>query len=97
MRIYDPLKLISSLNTKLETVIGLFGQKFENFTNTPHDKLLTQEDCMEILKCTERTLRYYIYEKKSLQPTRIGRKNMVKESEIKRFIKLQTRNFSESQ
>ena len=50
-----------------------------------------KEECMEILSCNERTLRYYIYEKKSLHPTRIGRTNMVKESELKRFIDSQTR------
>ena len=89
---YDPIKLITNLSLKLDHAIGLFGRKDENFLNIKTDKLLTKEECMEILSCNERTLRYYIYEKKSLHPTRIGTTNMVKESELKRFINSQTRN-----
>ena len=76
---YDPIKLITNLSLKLDHAIGLFGRKDENFLNIKTDKLLTKEVCMEILSCNELKLRYYIYEKKSLHPTRIGRTNMVKE------------------
>ena len=89
---YDPIKLFTNFSLKLDQVISLLVHKDENFQKVKTDKLLTKEECMEILSCNERTLRYYIYEKKSLCPTRIGRTNMVKESELKRFIDSQTRN-----
>ena len=53
---YDPIKLITNLSLKLDHAIGLIGHKDENSQNINTDKLLTKEECMEILSCNERTL-----------------------------------------
>ena len=75
---YDPIKLITNLSLKLDHAIGLFGRKDENFLNIKTDKLLTKEECMEILSCNERTLRYYIYEKSLFTQPGLGERTWLK-------------------
>ena len=70
---------VNRTSQSLEPVIG----KTESSTT---DEILTKKDCMEILKCSERTLRYYLHEKKLLQYFKVGKGVRIKRLELDKFI-----------
>ena len=61
-------------------ILELLQKIFESDDTTTN--LLTKNEATEILGCKERTLRYYLYEDKSLKYLRIGQSIRIKKTEI---------------
>ena len=60
----------------------------ESKTNHSFPKLFSFEECKEVLQCSDRTLRYYLFEssKNKLPYLKLGRKILIKEDDLSGFI-----------
>ena len=65
-------------------------EHFEKHSSSNHSlqKLFTFEECKEVLQCSDRTLRYYLFEssKFKLPYLKLGRKIHIKEEDLSGFI-----------
>ena len=66
-------------------ILELLQKIFESDDTSTN--LLTKNEATEILGCQERTLRYYLYEDKSLKYLRIGQSIRIKKTDLEDFIK----------
>ena len=71
---------------KLDRVI----EHLERASKTTHSipKFFSFEECKEVLQCSDRTLRYYLFEsyKHKLPYLKLGRKILIKEGDLSGFI-----------
>ena len=75
---------------KLEGQFDKLTQCLEGLFNNIHigqqNELLTKYECMNILKCTNRTLVYLLHEKKTLPYLKVGKEVRIKRSDLDKFI-----------
>ena len=78
---------LQRLEEKLDRVIEF--QERQSSTNHSIPKLFSFEECKEVLQCSDRTLRYYLFEsyKHKLPYLKLGRKILIKEGDLSGFIK----------
>ena len=74
------------LEEKLDHVIKF--QQIQKKTNQSIPKLFSLEECKEVLQCSDRTLRYYLFEsyKHKLPYLKLDRKILIKECDLSGFI-----------
>ena len=77
---------LQRLEEKLDRVLELLER--ESKTNHSIPKLFSFEECKEVLQCSDRTLRYYLFEsyKHKLPYLKLGRKILIKEGDLSGFI-----------
>ena len=77
---------LQRLEEKLDQVIEF--QQSQKTTNQSIPKLFSFEECKEVLQCSDRTLRYYLFEsyKHKLPYLKLGRKILIKEDDFSGFI-----------
>ena len=77
---------LQRLEEKLDQVIEF--QQSQKTTNQSIPKLFSFEECKEVLQCSDRTLRYYLFEssKNKLPYLKLGRKILIKEDDLSGFI-----------
>jgi len=77
---------LQRLEEKLDRVL----EHLERHSSSNHTfpKLFSFEECKEILQCSDRTLRYYLFEssKFKLPYLKLGRKILIKEEDLSGFI-----------
>ena len=79
-RLEDTLEgRLDKLNQYLEVIT-------KNIQSGQDNVLLTKYECMEILKCPERTLTNLLYEKKILPYSKIGKEVRIKRSDLNNYI-----------
>ena len=75
---------------RLEEKLDLVLVQLERHSSSNHTlpKLFSFEECKEILQCSDRTLRYYLFEssKFKLPYLKLGRKILIKEEDLSGFI-----------
>ena len=75
---------------RLEEKLDLVLEHLERHSSSNHTlpKLFSFEECKEILQCSDRTLRYYLFEssKFKLPYLKLGRKILIKEEDLSGFI-----------
>ena len=82
----DSTVIIKELTHQLEKLILIFQKDFPNNQIGQQNELLTKNECMEILKCPERTLTHLLYEKKILPYSKIGKEVRIKRSDLNNYI-----------
>ena len=77
---------LQRLEEKLDRVLEHLER--HNSSNHTFPKLFSFEECKEILQCSDRTLRYYLFEssKFKLPYLKLGRKILIKEEDLSGFI-----------
>ena len=77
---------LQRLEEKLDQVIEF--QLRQKTTNNNPKTFFSFEECKEILQCSDRTLRYYLFEsfKHKLPYLKLGRKILIKEGDLFGFI-----------
>jgi len=77
---------LQRLEEKLDQVIEF--QLRQKTTNNNPKTFFSFEECKEILQCSDRTLRYYLFEsyKHKLPYLKLGRKILIKEDDLSGFI-----------
>ena len=77
---------LQRLEEKLDQVLEHLER--HNRSNHSLHKLFPFEECKEILQCSDRTLRYYLFEssKFKLPYLKLGRKILIKEEDLSGFI-----------
>lgn len=78
----DPL--LERIEQKLDQLLS------KNITTEDQDepipKLLKIEEAADSLRCDERTIRYYLFEAKSLPYLKLGKEARIRESDLSGFI-----------
>ena len=69
---------------QLEKFLNILNSRIQESESLP--ELMTKDEAMKILKCTQRTLRYYLHDEKSLNYMMVGRSVRIKRSDLKDFI-----------
>ena len=77
---------LKELKHQLEKLILIFQRDFPSNQIGQQNELLTKKECMEILKCPERTLTNLLYEKKILPYSKIGKEVRIKRSDLNNYI-----------
>jgi len=76
------------LEQKLDRILEFIEKN--NHQASSNTKLLTFRECLERLRCSERTLRYYLFEsnKNRLPYLKLGRKILIREDDLSGFIEM---------
>ena len=76
------------LQQKLDRILEIMEKN--NHQASSDISLLTFRECMERLRCSKRTLRYYLFEshKNRLPYLKLGRKILIREDDLSGFIEM---------
>ena len=76
------------LQQKLDWILEIIEKN--NHQASSDTKLLTFRECMERLRCSARTLRYYLFEsnKNRLPYLKLGRKILIREDDLSGFVEM---------
>ena len=76
------------LQQKLDRILEIMEKN--NHQASSDTSLLTFRECMDRLRCSERTLRYYLFEsnKNRLPYLKLGRKILIREDDLSGFIEM---------
>ena len=69
---------------QLEKLLNILNSKLQESASLP--ELMTKDEARGILKCSQRTLNYYLHDEKSLNYMLVGRSVRIKRSDLKDFI-----------
>ena len=81
---WDTYQRSENLSEQLEKFLNILNPKLQESASLP--ELMTKDEAMKILKCTHRTLRYFLLDEKSLNYMLVGRSVRIKRSDLKDFI-----------
>ena len=77
---------LKELTHQLEKLILILQRVFASNQIGQQNELLTKNECLEILKCPERTLTNLLYEKKILPYYKVGKEVRIKRSDLNNYI-----------
>lgn len=78
------------MSSLADQIVEQLIQRLTNFVGTDLKvSLYTIQEVSEILKCTERTVKTYLYETKSLRYLRIGREARIRDKDLHEFVENQ--------
>ena len=77
---------LKELTHQLEKLILILQRVFASNQIGQQNELLTKNECLEILKCPERTLTTLLYEKKIVPYYKIGKEVRIKRSDLNNYI-----------